>query len=148
MRAILLRYDFERSLLYSLESFTGDMQVFAREGRLAWRGAVDSPRRSDGEKWLLEVDEKAKAERDSQTPTIFLLHLALSPQGDAWVLQSLNKADHTTTFVRVGHSGNITKTLPEGACPSYHFLFWGGHVVSFRDPASPEGACVGVVPFS
>jgi hypothetical protein len=146
MRAVLLRYDFERGLLYSLESFTGDLQVFDREGKLAWRAGVENPLRPGFEKWLGEVDAKAKAERDIQTPTIYGLRLALSQQGDLWVLQNRDDDRRTETFLKIGPEGRSIHVLPAGDCPSYNFVVWRSQFVTFREPESPQGACVGWIP--
>jgi hypothetical protein len=146
MRAVLLRYDFAHHLLYSLESFTGDLQVFDEEGRLAWRAGVENPRKPDFEKWLQGVDATAKAQRDVQTPVIFSLRLALSQQGDLWVLQKRGEDRHTETFLKIGPKGTSPHTLPEGTCPSYNFLIWQSQFVTFREPSSPQGACVGWIP--
>lgn len=146
MRAVLLRYDFERGLLYSLESFTGDLQVFDRKGQLAWRASVENPRRPEFEKWLQEVDATAKAQRDVQTPIIFVLRLTLSSQGSLWVLQRRDEDRHTETFIQVGPNGKSIHTLPEGTCPSSNFFIWKSQFVTFREPSSPQGACVGWIP--
>src|SRR5436305_660558 len=146
MRAVLLRYDFAHGLLYSLESFTGDLQVFTRDGRLAWRSEVANPRRAESEAWLQEVDRQARSRHDVQIPTIFSLHLALTAQGEAWVLQRHDAASHTVTLLRVGGDGATSRVLPEGPCPSYHLLAWGSHLISYREPESPQGVCVGEIP--
>lgn len=148
MRAVLLRYDFERGLIYSLESFTGDLQVFDREGKLAWRAEVENPRRPDREKWLREVDATARAQRDVQTPLIFSLRLALSPQGDLWVLQKWDEERHELTLLQIRPDGSAARIVPAGSCPSYDFLLWGKRLLTFRRPESPQGACVGWLPLS
>lgn len=147
MRAVILRYDFENGLLYSLESFTGDLQVFDREGKLAWRASVENPRRPQMEKWLQEVDATAKARQDEQTPLVFNLRLGLSPQGEPWVLQSADDSTGTVTLGRVLPSGVAARLLPVGGCSSYDFVFWRSRLVTFRVPESPEGICVGWISF-
>jgi len=146
MRAVLLRYDFARGLLYSLESFTGDLQVFDREGRLAWKSSVENPRRPEFEKWLQEVDATAKAQRDVQTPIIFGLRLALSSEGNLWVLQRRDEEKHTETFLQIGPKNQSPHILAEGTCPSDSFVLWTSRFVTFRDSSSPRGPCVGWIP--
>src|SRR5258708_6534448 len=41
VRQVLLRYDAARRLLFTLESFTGDLQVLSLDGKVVWRAKLD-----------------------------------------------------------------------------------------------------------
>jgi hypothetical protein len=146
LRSVLLRYDFARGVLYSLESFTGDLEVFDREGRLAWQAKIENPRRSSFETWLREVDARAKSQHDVQTPTIFVLRLALSPGGDLWVLQSRDEERHMVTLVQTAQAGQTLHNLPAAPCFGNNFAIWGSRFLIFREADSPQGACVSWLP--
>lgn len=148
LRGVLLRCDARNALIYSLESFTGNLQVFHVDGRLAWQGSVNNPEREKLEEWLRQTDQNARRARDIQTPTLFPLKLALAADGSPWVSQELDVRNQRVTLARVTPQGNHPKVLQEQPCPSSNFLFWHDRLVLFRDPAAPQGACVSARPFS
>lgn len=145
LRTVLLRYDFERELLYSLESFTGALQVFRRSGELAWQAEAENPDRESWTSWLQDLDQRAKAERDSQTPTIFSLRLALTEDGAAWVAQKRLVGDEPVTLVKLSPTGKRSHELKAASCKSRDFVVWRDRVVLFRDPRAPQGGCVAVL---
>ena len=147
LRGVLLRCDARNALIYSLESFAGDLQVFHLDGRLAWQASVNNPEREKLEAWLRQTDQNARRARDVQTPTLFPLKLALAADGSPWVSQELDIPLQRVTLARVTPHGNQPKSLQEQPCPSSSFLFWHDRLVLFRDPAAPQGACVSARPF-
>lgn len=142
LRGVLLRYDFHRELLYSLESFTGDLQVFRQDGSLTWNAVVENPDRKLWEDWLRDVDGTARRNRDVQTPAIFSLKLALSADGSPWIVQHQDIKEGSVVLVRPDPKGNNqTVTLQDQPCPSSTFILWNDRIILSRDPAAPQGAC-------
>jgi hypothetical protein len=141
MRAVVMRYDFRRDLLYALESFLGDLQVFAMDGKPAWHAAIEHPLRGEHEKWLLDVDRRAKQRRDVQTPVIHWFYLALDDRGDAWVVRNVDAPAQSVSLFKLSPGGNTAKPLAGVACASRTFTIWGDWIISFTDPASPRVCC-------
>lgn len=146
LRGVLLRFDARTGLIHSLESFSGDLQVFHVDGRLAWQASVNNPEREKLEAWLKETDLNARRARDVQTPTLFPLKLALAPDGSPWVSQEIDIPHQRVTLVRVTPHDAQPSILRQQPCPSSSFLFWHDRLVLFRDPAAPQGACVSTRP--
>ncbi len=144
LRTVLLRYDFQKELLYSLDSFTGDLQVYRQNGSLAWSAAVENPERQKSEDWLRDVDETARRNRDRQTPSMFSLMLALSADGSPWILQHQNPQERTAVLVRPDPKGIQTETLRDLPCPSKFFMLWKDQLILSRDSAAPQGPCSSV----
>jgi hypothetical protein len=125
LRGVLLRYDFHSELLYSLESFTGELQVYRPDGSLAWNAAVENPERKLWEDWLRDVDGTARRNRDIQTPSIFSLKLALSADGSPWIVQYQNIKERTVVLVRPDPKENQTVPLQDQTCPSNRYRLPG-----------------------
>lgn len=136
MRAVLMRYDFERGLLYTLESYLGDLQVYTLEGKLSWRVAVDNPLRADDEKWLSEIDLKAKEQKDIQTPLVHYFYLGLARNGEAWVVRSGSQEAQSLSLARLSPGGVTERKLENQQCVSRSLTFWGDWLIVFTDPAS------------
>ena len=147
MRAVVMRYDFGHGLLYTLESYLGDLQVFTLDGKLTWRAAVDNPRRNQDDKWLLDIDQKAKEQRDIQTPVIYSVYLGLDHHGDPWVVRDLDLAAKTVSLVKLSPAGNVERKLTDQGCASRPLTFWGDWLIFFTDPVSPR-VCSGGRRFS
>lgn len=134
MRGVLLRYDFQRQRLYTLESYTGDFQAFTLDGKVLWRAQVENPRRAAFDEWLKDMDRKAKAENDRQNPTILALGLSLASDGSVWVSHGLNLKTRTVTVGRLTPKGEDSQqTSKEEPCLGPGFLFWGEWFVSYKD---------------
>ena len=142
LRSVVVRYDFEREIFYSLDSFTGELQVYKRNGELAWRARVDNPDREKLEPWLRDMDASAKAQRTVETPVFFSLFLAPAADGSAWVTQRHDPSTGTITLVRVSPRGSPTTTTLRGEpCASRTFVIWGDRMIFHVDPAAPRDGC-------
>jgi hypothetical protein len=138
MRATLMRYDFGRDLLYAIESFEGDLEVFAIDGKRAWRAAIENPLRSEHERWLLDVDRQAKQRRDIQTPTLRWFYLNLDERGEPWLVRNVDVPGKTVSMVKLSPGGSQEKVLSGVGCASRSFTIWGDWMILFTDPASPR----------
>lgn len=142
LRAVMLRVDTARRRLYALETYTGEMQVFDGSGQLLWSRSVENPMRKDSDVWLAEVDRKAKAERDVQTPRLQILSFALAEDGAAWVVQSvLEGPPRKVQLARISPKGEVAPRVVEEPCPSATFTLWGDWVIFVRGRDVPGGPC-------
>ena len=144
-REVLLRYDASRRLLFTLETFTGDLQVLSLDGKVAWRAKLDDPYRKVEEKTLADLDERAKTRDMALGQTLSDLWLAEGPDGTAWVSQRIDMLDKSVGLVRASAAGTAAEKVSKLRCPSKTFTIWGSHLVFFRDIASPREVCNDVV---
>jgi hypothetical protein len=146
VREVLLRYDAARRLLFTLESFTGDLEVFSHDGKVAWRAKFDDPYRKVEEKTLASLDDGAKARNMALGQTLSDLWLAEGPDGTAWVSQQIDMLNKSVGLVKASAAGTAAEKVSNLRCPSKTFTIWGTHLVFFRDIASPREVCNDVVP--
>jgi hypothetical protein len=141
VREVQLHYDTARGLLYTLESFTGDLAVFKLDGTLVWHRVVDNPWRKLEEAKLAALDAKAKV-HDTAYPQMFSdLWLAEGPDGSAWVRQDLDTGKRLIMLSQVTADAVVPKTVDNVRCPTKTFTIWGDHLVFFRDIALPRVVC-------
>jgi hypothetical protein len=139
LRAVLLRFDGET--LYTLESFTGDLQVFSRDGHLKWRARHDDPSRASTEGTINEADRKAKADGERMPLTFFDFIPGVDSSGAVWVVDRDDAPAHSVSMVKLTAAGEELKTLSDEPCPSRSFVFWGDKILFYRDPAVGRGLC-------
>lgn len=137
LRGVRLHYDFGRGHLYTLETYTGELQIFDRARRRVWGGKVKDPSRRKTEKWLRDIDKKAKAERDVQTPLLLYLSFTVDRDGNAWVVQERDGKRQTATLVRLTPRGSSNRKLTREPCPSPDVSLWGDWLIFYRDATSP-----------
>ena len=146
VREVLLRYDGSRRLLFTLESFTGNLEVFSLDGKLAWRAKLDDPYRQVEEKTLADLDERAKRREMAIGQPLSDLWLAEGPDGSAWVSQQIDLLHGAVTLAKVTAAGTARERVAALKCPSRTFVIWGGQLVFFRDIPSPREVCNSVAP--
>jgi len=146
VREVLLRYDGARRLLFTLESFAGNLEVFSLDGKLAWRAKLEDPYRQIEEKTMAELDQRAKTRRMAVGQQLSDLWLAEGPDGSAWVSQQVDLLHGAVTLARVSAAGTAREQVADLKCPSRTFTIWGGQLVFFRDIASPREVCNSVAP--
>jgi hypothetical protein len=146
VREVLLRYDGSRRLLLTLESYTGNLEVFSLDGKLAWHAKLDDPYRQIEEKTLADLDQRAKTREMAIGQQLSDLWLAEGPDGSAWVSQQIDMLHGTVTLAKVSAAGTARERVADLKCPSRTFTIWGGQMVFFRDIPSPREVCNSVVP--
>jgi hypothetical protein len=146
VREVLLRYDAARRLLFTLESFTGDLAVFSLDGKVAWRAKLDDPYRKVEEKTLADLDARAKTSDMALGWKLSDLWLAEGPDGTAWVSQQIDMVHQSVDLIKASAAGKVAEQVSKLRCPSRTFTIWGGNLVFFRDIASPREVCNDVVP--
>jgi hypothetical protein len=146
VREVQLRYDAARRLLFTLETFTGDLEVFSHDGKVVWRAKLDDPYRKVEEKTLASLDERAKSHNMELGQTLSDLWLAEGPDGTAWVSQEIDMFNKAVGLIKASAAGTTVEKASNLRCPSKTFTIWGTHLVFFRDIASPREVCNDVVP--
>jgi hypothetical protein len=137
LRGIRLHYDFGRERLYTFETYTGELQVFDRQGRRVWGGTVKDPSRRKTEKWLRDNDKKAKAQQDVQTPLLLFLSFTVDEEGNAWVVKAQDRERRTASLVRLTPRGSSVLKLKEEPCLSPDATLWGSRLIFYQDSSSP-----------
>jgi hypothetical protein len=146
VREVLLRYDGARRLLYTLESFTGSLEVFSLDGKLAWSAKLDDPYRRLEERTMADLDDRAKARAMAIGQPLSDLWLAEGPDGSAWVSQQVDLLHSSVTLVKASAGRTANEQVSDLRCPSRTFTIWGGKLVFFRDIPSPREVCNSVAP--
>jgi hypothetical protein len=146
VREVQLRYDPERRLLYTLESYTGDLQVFTLDGRLAWRTTVDNPWHKTEMNNLAELDGKAKLHDTAYPQSFSDLWLGEGPDGSAWVRQGVDVTKESVTLAKANAAGTVSERVDGVHCPARTFTIWGDHLIFYRDVALPRAVCNSVAP--
>jgi hypothetical protein len=137
MRAYQMRYAPAKDQLFTLESFSGDLQVFSMDGRLVRREQVPpGADRASIEAWLADLDAKGRAAGEVKDPLITWYRLALDGAGDAWVVRSCEPKGRVTLF-RVPASGNPNEVVLDEPCCARAFVVWGAYAILYRDPSDP-----------
>lgn len=137
MRGVRLRYDFERRILYSLESFTGDLEALDLEGKVLWRARVLNHERAELEEWMHQADEKARAENDRQNPTFYSLDFTLARDSAVWASRGRNPKARSITLEKLiaGKPASL-RDLDLETCLVSRFVLWDGWLVSYSETCS------------
>jgi hypothetical protein len=140
LRTVALHYQPERGLLYTLESFTGDLEVYALDGRLVREAKVPPVKRSIDES-LAEMDRKARARNDVQTPAFWWYRLAVDGAGTVWTVQSCDAERLDTTLFKVPLEGEARTLVLTNFCCALKLAVWGGWAISYPDPGLTKPTC-------
>lgn len=142
LRATLLAWDWTREVLWTLETFTGELVAFSLKGEELVRRTLTHPRFEKTQAWVEEMEEKATGPNDREDSYLNLWSsLSLDPDGAAWVLEGCDRDRGALQLIRVAPDGRVEKRAqkPSGCCAS-GVHFWGKEMVPFRDPRFP-GLC-------
>jgi hypothetical protein len=150
VREVQLRYDPSRRLLYTLESFTGDLQVFQLDGKLdgraVWHVPIANPWKKLEEAKLADLDARARS-NDVAYPQAFSdLWLMVGPDGSAWVRQDVDVLKQSVTLMRASAAGTAVKTVEKVRCPARYFTIWGDRLIFYQDVQLPREVCNSVAP--
>lgn len=139
LRTVLLEYDERSALLFTLESFTGDLKVYSRDGALVRSTGIAHPDRPRTEAWIERIDEQAKKSGDVQTPGIYLWpSLTVDDQGVAWLAEACRSDGQTAALVKLPRGSPERVILNDLECCSRSLVRWGDHLIFHRE-SSPGG---------
>jgi hypothetical protein len=143
-RTLELRYDGMRDLLHTLDSFTGDLQIFSMDGRLVRREAIPEGDHSSLDRWLSEIDQKARAENRSDSVTLRRFRLSLDAGGTVWVIQHQDEERGQASVVKVPPGAKAETLVIEERSPSLSHAVWNGSILIYSQTGDPTGPCFDV----
>jgi hypothetical protein len=141
VREVQLRYDHARRQLFTLETYSGDLEVFSLDGRLAWRAKIENAYRKVEESTMADLDSRAKSRDMPLGRALTDMWLASAADGSAWVSQKLDVLKQSVIMVRATAAGTAVKEVTKLRCPSLDFTIWGGQLLFFRDISTPREVC-------
>jgi hypothetical protein len=144
LRAVLLLFDRPRERLYTLESESGDLQVYDRAGKLLWRAAFPDPGQHQIDSWLRDLDSQAKKQGTANRPLLFRLYPAIDGDGTFWTAREIHTLTKTAVLASSTVLGTSQRVLTKLSCTSFNLVFWGNQIVFYTDPAMPRDVCNGV----
>jgi hypothetical protein len=143
LRGVLLRYDFERHQLWSLETFTGHLVVFSDQGEVLSELTIPHPRQAELAGFFETTDaEKRKADEAEDTILNLWSSLALDRRGEAWMVQAYSSEAAKLTLVEAatGRPARRREAIVE-SCGSLTATVWGSWLLVYRSPALPGPPC-------
>jgi hypothetical protein len=153
LNTFLLDYDFRRQLLYTLETYTGRIEVFDAEGRTVLTHQLPGRDRAELESWLAETDRKNRERGKTEEVS---LHpwgaFTVDADGSLWILDRCltdEEADSKVTESSLrswrvpleGEPDRRTLDLESSDCCSLTATLWGDRLILFRSPQNPMGPC-------
>ncbi len=150
LNTFLLEFDFRRELLYTLESFSGRIEVFDLKGDSVMAHQVPSRNREELEEWIRETDQQKR--QQGEVNEIFIRQwpsFAVDPQGAIWLPERCQETgeegdEQTLAGWRITLQGlgkQIGLDLGKTSCCSLTTTSWGDGWILYREPQQPQGAC-------
>jgi hypothetical protein len=141
MRTVLLHYDPKRDLLYTLDSFRGDLQVFALDGRLVRKEQVPKADRKELEDSIAKADRQMRAHNEAFTPAFWWFRQAVDEEGTVWSVQECDKENGKAVFFKVPLEGQAQSITVAEPCCSRSLVIWTGWLIFYSDTAMPRSTC-------
>lgn len=146
LRFVRLQFDVQRQQLYTLDTFTGSLQVFTLDGKMVRESLLPPARRESMEQWLEQVDQEYKARNEVFTPNLHLwADFRVDPEGTTWVISACDYEAGGAALLSLNPSGDSHEiSATTGACCSRKFVLWAGQSLYYREPTLPKPPCNGV----
>jgi hypothetical protein len=141
LRAVRLKYHPGRKLLYTLDSFRGDLQVFALDGRLVRHETFPPVEKRDSEAWLAKTDREMRERREVFTPAIWWFDMAVDAAGTAWSIPDCDGAQGLATLLQIPLIGKHRSAVVETPCCARGLVIWNGWLILHSDPAPGRKMC-------
>lgn len=144
-RATLVQFHDERRELAVFDAFYGNLTVFDANGRALRTAQITHPRLGANMAWLKDVDQNAKAQGESSTPTFYnYARMSMSSDGVIWLGEDGPTAE-SITLAKILPNGKVErKSLSVPECASVRYEVWQGQLVFFREPNSPRKQCTAI----
>lgn len=141
-RTTLLRYDWRRGELITVDAVTGAIRVLRSDGQVL-RTAQLPGGAAALRPWLDQVNADAQSRGESNVPSIWHYSaVTVADDGAIWVGEEYDET--SIRAARVTRAGKVEhRTLAE-PCPSLRFEAWQKHFILYQHPRSPRPPCVGV----
>lgn len=143
-RSVDLAYDHKEGRLFSVESRTGELEVFSLDGERVGQGQLVNPRLEEFDRWIRGIDRDMKEKGQSHLQALWYFRLSLDHRGRAWAVQSCGE-ESRAMLVRVAPSGKTTAIEVEASCCSMTSLIAGDDLILHSRPGLPGGPCVHVM---
>lgn len=143
LRGVLLRYDFERHRLWSLETFTGHLVVFSDQGEVLSELTVPHPRQAELAGFFETTDaEKRKAGETEDTVLNLWPSVALDRRGAAWMVQAYSSETGRLTLLEVSSDQPPReREIKVESCGSLTATVWDTWLIVYRSPVLPGPPC-------
>ncbi len=141
LRTVVIQYDPGRRLLYTLDSFRGDLQVFALDGRLVRHETFPKAERRELEDRLAQTDREMRERHEVFTPGFWWFDLAVDTAGSTWSVQACDHSRTHATLLQIPLLGKSQSTTFEATCCALSLVIWKGWLISYSDPAAPREVC-------
>jgi hypothetical protein len=138
LRDVDLQFDPRRNLLYTLETFFGDLKVFALDGRQVLHEAFPLVERAEMDEWLAETDRDMKEKHEVFTPGIRWFSLAVDSAGAAWSVLTCDAKKSKASLLQVPLEGKSRSVALDNACCSLPLVIWKDWLVTYSDPTKPR----------
>ena len=141
LRVVTLRYSPSRDLLYTLDTFTGDLQVFKLSGDLVKTFNLPNPRKAADEAWL--AAQAAQPRPGVRLFSLSRLDFTLDEQGNIWSIVRTSSSGETCQILKLALDGSSRAIPLDSSCCASGLVEWGEYLVFTSDPELP-GACAEV----
>lgn len=154
LRNVLLHPDASTELLYTLETFSGDLEVFDRDGKSTWRTKLPDRDGQKLEEWLRSTDAQNRAEGDTEEVSLHQWpSFTVDSKGQVWVPNRCRRSDPQIQLEMIsvplrGQPEKSTVDLGTSECCSSKATLWTDMWVIYRDSTSPGGGCVETRPLA
>lgn len=141
LRTLALHFDPARGWLYTVDGFTGEVQVFTLDGRLVRKVPGPALSRPELDQWIARVDREARAKGDVQSHAIWWLRPAVDAAGNVWLSLACDERQGPATLYRVAPDGSPSTFTVEERCCSRSIVIWGEWALLYASPLAPPSAC-------
>ncbi len=144
-RATLVQFNDERQELAVFDAFYGNLTVFDANGRALRTAQITHPRLGANIVWLKDLDQNAKAQGESSTPTFYnYARMSMSRDGVIWLGEDGPTAE-SITLAKMLPTGKVErKSLSVPECASVRYEVWQDQLIFFREPNSPRKQCTAI----
>jgi len=144
-RAMLVQFNDQRQELAVFDAFYGNLTVFDPSGRVIRTAQITHPRLGANMVWLKDLDQNAKAQGESSTPTFYnYARMSMSKDGVIWLGEDGPTAESITLAKMLPNGKVERKSLSVPECASVRYEVWQDQLVFFREPKSPRKQCTAI----
>jgi hypothetical protein len=141
LRNVLLHYDERQAKLYTIESFTGDVQVFSKDGKLLRHETIAKPDRSVLEGAIAKDDQERRQRNDPVSIDLTWFRMAVDSEGTFWSVQSCDETQKKVTFFKLPDRDRSSLVTLNDPCCNLSLALWRGWFLLFPQPGGPPNRC-------
>lgn len=141
LRNVLLHYDERQGKLYSIESFTGDVQIFSVDGKLLRHETIPKPDRTALEESMAQDDQERRRRNDPVSIDVTWYRMAVDSEGTFWSVQSCDGTRKKATFFKLPVHDPPSLIPSDEPCCNHSFTLWRGWFLLFPQPGGLPNRC-------